>query len=156
MYGSLLLIHSAVRWLVLLGIIVVLARTFTALLRPRPFSRGDRLAIALGTTASHTQLLIGLALYMSSPFVKLFWSAPGEGMGNTQVLFFSLIHITGMITSVVLMTVGSSRARRAGEDRRKFRSIAIYWTAAVVLILLLIPWPFSPLAQRPLLRPPSW
>ena len=52
MYGSLLLIHSAVRWLVLLGIIVVLARTFTALLRPRPFSRGDRLAIALGTTAS--------------------------------------------------------------------------------------------------------
>ena len=153
MYGFLLQIHSVVRWLVLLGLIIPLARTYMAILRPRPFVKGDRLGIALGTMASHTQLLVGMALYMSSPFVSLFWSAPAEGAASTQVLFFSLIHIFGMITSVVLMSVGSSLAKRAEDDRRKFRVIAIYWTIAVVLILLLIPWPFSPLAQRPLWRP---
>lgn len=153
MYGSLLLVHSTVRWLVLLGIVVSLTRAYRALLRPRPFSRADRMSISLGTTASHAQLLIGLTLYMSSPFVKLFWSEPADGIANRGVLFFSLIHITGMITSVVLMTIGSSLAKRAGDDRRKFRLIATYWTIAVVMILLLIPWPFSPLAQRPLWRP---
>jgi len=153
MYGSLLHIHSIVRWLVLLGIIVALARTYSALLWPRPFSRLDRKSIALGTTASHIQLLLGIALYMSSPFVKLFWSEPSAGVANRQLLFFSLIHITGMITSVVLMSVGSSLSKRAGDDRGKFRSIAIYWTIAIAVILLLIPWPFSPLAQRPLWRP---
>lgn len=152
MYGSLLHIHSLVRWLVLLGIAVPLARSYAALLRPRPFTASDRTGIALGTTASHTQLLLGIALYMSSPFVKLFWSAPSDGVGNRGLLFFSLIHITGMITSVVLMTIGSSLARRADDDRRRFRAIALYWTIAVGVILLLIPWPFSPLAQRPLWR----
>ena len=153
MYGFLLQVHSVVRWLVLLGIIVPLARAYWGLLSPRLFSRSDRLGVSLGTMASHTQLLAGMALYMSSPFVSLFWSAPADGAANRQLLFFSLIHITGMITSVVLMSVGSSLAKRAEEDRRKFRLIAIYWTIAVVLILLLIPWPFSPLAQRPLWRP---
>ncbi len=153
MYGSLLHIHSIVRWLVLLGITLPLARTYSALLWPRPFSTIDRRAVSFGTTASHIQLLLGIALYMSSPFVKLFWSAPSAGLANRQLLFFSLIHITGMITSVVLMSVGSSLAKRAGDDRGRFRAIAIYWTIAVIVILLLIPWPFSPLAQRPLWRP---
>ncbi len=153
MYGSLLQIHSSVRWLVLLGMATVLGRTYWGLLRPRRFTRGDRLALMLGTTASHTQLLLGMALYFSSPFVKFFWGEPGAGAANRQLLFFSVIHILGMVTSVVLMSVGSSMAKRADDDRRKFRSIAIYWTIAVVLILLLIPWPFSPLAQRPLWRP---
>jgi hypothetical protein len=153
MYGFLLLVHSIVRWLVLAGILLTLASTYSALLRPRPFSRFDRMCVTIGTSASHLQLLAGIALYMSSPFVALFWSDPGTGAGNTQLLFFSLIHIAGMITSVVLMTVGSSLAKRADDDRRRFRSIAIYWTIAILLIAMLIPWPFSPLAQRPLWRP---
>lgn len=153
MYGPLLLIHSIIRWFVLAGIILALARVYSALLRPRAFSRLDRMSISIGTMASHTQLLAGMALYMSSPFVGLFWSEPATGVATIQLLFFSLIHIAGMITSVVLMTVGSSLAKRAAEDHRKFRYIAIYWTISVVLILLLIPWPFSPLAQRPLWRP---
>lgn len=153
MYGSLLLIHSIVRWFVLAGIVLALARVYSALLRPRPFGKLDRMSISIGTMASHTQLLAGMALYMSSPFVQLFWSEPGTGAGNIQLLFFSIIHIAGMITSVVLMTVGSSLAKRAADDRQKFRYIAIYWTISVALILLLIPWPFSPLAQRPLWRP---
>jgi hypothetical protein len=153
MYGTLLQIHSIVRWLVLLGIVIPLVRTYAALLRPRSFSKSDRIGISLGTMASHTQLLAGIALYISSPFVSLFWSEPAAGAANMQLLFFSLIHITGMIASVVLMSVGSSLAKRAVDDRRKFRSIAIYWTIAIVVILLLIPWPFSPLAQRPLWRP---
>jgi len=69
------------------------------------------------------------------------------------VLFFSLIHITGMLTAVVLMTVGSSKLKRLENDHDKFRAIAIFWSIALLLILAIIPWPFSPFAQRPLWRP---
>lgn len=153
MYGTLLQIHSVVRWLVLLGIIITLLRAYWGLIGARPFTKGDRVGVAMATMASHTQLLIGFALYFSSPFVALFWSKPEERWESPQVIFFSLIHIAGMVTSVVLMTIGSSLMRRAEEDRRKFRVLAIYWSIALGLILLLIPWPFSPLAQRPLWRP---
>jgi hypothetical protein len=153
MYVVLLQIHSLVRWLVLPGLLIPLLGAYAALLRPRHFSKYDRMGIAIGTMASHTQLLAGLALYMSSPFVSLFWSDPPAGAANPQLLFFGLIHMAGMITAVVLMSIGSSMAKRAGDDRRRFRLIAIYWSIALALILLLIPWPFSPLAQRPLWRP---
>jgi hypothetical protein len=152
-YGLLLQIHSLVRWLVLAGLLLPLIQSYSGLLWPRPFSKYDRRVVVLGTMAAHTQLLAGLTLYMSSPFVALFWSGPGEGAANRQLLFFSVIHIFGMAASVVLMSVGSSLAKRATEDRQKFRLIATYWTIAAVVILLLIPWPISPLAQRPLWRP---
>lgn len=150
MYPLLLQLHSAVRWLVLLGILIPLLRSYGALLRPRPFTSADRLGIAIGTSASHLQLLLGMTLYMSSPLVSLFWSAPGAA--GIDILFFGLIHISGMVASVVVMSIGSSLAKRAAEDHRKFRAVAIYWTIAVLLILLLIPWPGSPLAARPLWR----
>jgi hypothetical protein len=153
MYGLLLHAHSIVRWLVLFGIVASLASAYSGLLGRRRFTKADRLSATFGTSASHTQLLLGIGLYMSSPFVSLFWSAPGEGIANAGLRFFSLIHIAGMITSVVLMTVGSSLARRATDDRAKFRAVAVYWSIAALVILLVIPWPFSPLAQRPLWRP---
>jgi hypothetical protein len=153
MYGPLLALHSIVRWLVVIAFVATLTRTYFALLRPRPYAKIDRIFSSAGSSVAHTQLLLGLGLYFSSPFVRYFWSNASASVGNLQLLFFSLIHITGMLTAVVLLTIGSAKARRAVEDRRKFRMIAIYWTVALLLILLLIPWPFSPLAQRPLLRP---
>lgn len=150
MYLFLLQLHSAVRWLVLLGILIPLIRAYGALLRPRPFVRADRLGISIGTSASHLQLLLGMTLYLSSPLVSLFWSAPAAA--GRDLLFFGLIHISGMVASVALMSIGSSLAKRAGDDHQKFRAVAIYWTIAVLLILLLVPWPGSPLAARPLWR----
>jgi len=84
MYGTLLHVHSIVRWFVLIGLVIPLARSYATLLRPRPFSKADRISVMWGTMASHTQLLVGLTLYMSSPFVKFFWSQPAQGFANGQ------------------------------------------------------------------------
>ncbi len=153
MYGILLHIHSLVRWLVVAGLVIGLVPVYAALLRPRPFTGGDRRRISLAASAAHLQLLLGLTLYIVSPFTAYFRAHLSESLANTQLLFFGAIHIAGMIAAVVVMTIGSSLARRAEDDRRKFRMVAIYWTAAILLILMLVPWPWSPLAQRPLWRP---
>lgn len=153
MYGTLLTIHSLVRWLVLLGIINALARSYSGLIGGRRFSAADRRSVAIGTGAGQAQLLVGMALYFSSPFVAAFWASPGHEAANLPVLFFSVIHVAGMLASVVLMSIGASLSKRPGDDRSRFRAVALYWTIAVVIILVTIPWPFSPLAQRPLWRP---
>lgn len=57
-----------------------------------------------------------------------------------------------MLVSVVIVTIGSMRARRQASDRDKFRTIAIWYGVALLVILLNIPWPFSPLVSRPWFR----
>jgi hypothetical protein len=144
MYDILLKIHSIASWLVIAGLLIPLLGTYAALVRPRPFSAADSMGIRLGTTAAHIQLLVGIALYAFSPYTGMFWSDPGAAAADRQLLFFGIIHMIGMIVAVVLMTVGSARARRAETAPAKFRAIATYWTIALLVIALLVPWSFSP------------
>jgi hypothetical protein len=63
--------------------------------------------------------------------------------------FFALIHLALMLTAIVVMTIGASLAKRQDIDCQKFRPTALYFGIAFLLILMAIPWPFSPLAARP-------
>jgi drug/metabolite transporter (DMT)-like permease len=82
---------------------------------------------------------------------------PGSEYRRDQVLsydftFFSLIHIALMFAAIIVLTVGSAMAKRQGSDRQKFRTMLMWFIFALVIILIAIPWPFSPLAKRPLIR----
>jgi hypothetical protein len=57
-----------------------------------------------------------------------------------------------MLTAIVLITIGSAKAKRKKQDRDKFRVIALWYTIGLLLILSSIPWAFSPLVSRPYLR----
>jgi predicted membrane channel-forming protein YqfA (hemolysin III family) len=87
---------------------------------------------------------------MESPVVKGFWDERSFQWNDS--LFFALVHIGLMTTAIVLITIGSALAKKAPEDRQKFNMVFTYYGIALLIILLAIPWPFSPLAQRPLLR----
>lgn len=66
--------------------------------------------------------------------------------------YFRYIHITLMFLAVVIITIGSAISRREQEDKMKFQTILAWFGAALLILLIAIPWPFSPLAGRPLLR----
>lgn len=153
MYDILLQLHSITRWLVVLGLAVPLSGVWLALARPRLWTRFDTVAVEIGTKLAHVQLLVGMALYGASPLVHAFWSNPVAHAATPSTLFFGLIHIAAMFVAIVVVTVGSSKARRHPNDWNRFRLVAIYWTIAMAIILLSIPWPFSPLASRTLWRP---
>ena len=57
-----------------------------------------------------------------------------------------------MTLAVVLITIGSSAAKRQVTDTARFRTLAIWMGIGFLILFAAIPWPFSPLAQRPLLR----
>ena len=153
MYGSLLMIHSWLRWLVLLSLAYLIYRSVSALRSKKPFTKLDNTLRHSTATIAHVQLAVGFALYFTSPVTKYFMANFREAVQYADTAFFGMVHITLMTVAVVLVTLGSSLAKRRQGDQYKFRTMAIYFIMALLVILIAIPWPFSPLANRPLVRP---
>ncbi|RYF74886.1 MAG: hypothetical protein EOO39_07825 [Cytophagaceae bacterium] len=152
LYSIILLIHSYLRWFVLSSLLAALASAYAGLLRPRPYRPADQLLRVVATSIAHTQLLVGIYLYTISPIIRYYWqNRPGFGE-SPQFSFFGLIHIGLMLTAVIIITVGSSKAKRQTDARQQFRTTATYFTIGLLLILGAVPWPFSPLAARPWFR----
>lgn len=152
MFSIFLQLHSILRWLVLVSLCYAIIRAARGRISKRPFTRSDNAVRHWTATIAHIQLLAGMLVYLKSPLTKWFRQAPRSAIHNSEASFFSLIHATAMLTAIVLITIGSAKAKRRPLDSDKFRTQQRWFIAALVLILVVIPWPFSPLAQRPLIR----
>lgn len=152
MYVYLLLAHSYLRWAVLLSIGWALVRAWIGSSSGGRYSKFDGVARTLAVTTTHTQVLLGAGLYFVSPLVTYFFSEPRKGTLPLEIWFFAAVHVTLMLAAVVVLTIGSALTKRATTDRAKLRTTAIYFGVALLLILLAVPWPFSPLAARPWFR----
>lgn len=148
MYATLLFAHSIFRWLVLLMLLLALYRATTGYFARRPFTQFDNAVRRWTATTLHLQLILGMLLYVKSPLVRFFWNDPAAGLAHEQAGFFGGIHFMLMFTAVVFATIGSARAKRQSEERAKYRTMLRWFAAALILIVIAIPWPFSPLAQR--------
>jgi hypothetical protein len=151
-YSLLLFLHSLFRWLVLSGLIFTLSRSALKWAKQKPFTPIDNKLRHISATLAHVQLIIGYTLYFKSPLVQWFRTHFREAVRQLPVVFFGLIHILLMTCSIVLITIGSAKAKRKTTDAEKFRTIMLWYAAALTIIFLAIPWPFSPLAKRPFFR----
>ncbi|SDF91873.1 hypothetical protein SAMN05421827_102113 [Pedobacter terrae] len=152
MYDILLPIHSLFRWLVLLSLL------YSIYLSARGYCQGwqfsvdhDRIRHWTATIA-HIQLVLGILLYTKSITVKAYFSGLVDSAARMESLFFGIIHISSMLIAIVLITIGSAKAKRKKESNEKFKTMLIWFSIALLIIILAIPWPFSPLANRPLIR----
>src|SRR5690606_12105583 len=103
-------------------------------------------------TVAHIQLMIGMILYTQSAIAKSYWSRSEATSIDFDMTFFGLIHIGLMLISIVILTIGSAKAKRRLNDNDKFRTMLIWFSIALIIIFIAIPWPFSPLSNRPYLR----
>ncbi len=103
-------------------------------------------------TIAHIQLILGVWLYLISPITTFFIHHFADAVHIREIRFFGIEHSSTMLIAVLLITVGSALAKRKKSDRDKFKTIAIWFTIALLLILAAIPWEFSPLVSRPYLR----
>lgn len=152
MYQTLLILHSINRWLILVSLIYVIWTAWDGIRSDRRFSSTDNTARHLTATISHIQLLVGLYLYMISPIVKFNVGEASGGAMVSESTFFRFVHIALMVISVVIITIGSAKAKRMETDILKFRTLLLWFSIALLIILIAIPWPFSPLANRPYFR----
>jgi len=75
----------------------------------------------------------------------------GESMKNAESRFWSVEHITGMIIAIVIAQVGSIRIKKELVDSNKFNIGIKYYSIALLVILLMIPFGFWN-AARPFFR----
>jgi hypothetical protein len=149
MYQLLVFCHSLTRWLVLLSLFYAIYRAAKGYFSKDIFSKTDNFTRHFTATIAHVQLAIGITLFTQSPTVKYFWSNFKEASQSMDALFFGLLHLILMLIAIVLITLGSALAKRRLTDSEKFKTMLVWFTIALLIIFIAIPWPFSPLANRP-------
>ncbi|NAS13714.1 hypothetical protein [Poritiphilus flavus] len=152
MYQSLIIIHSVTRWLVLLSLVYAIYRAYRGYFKNLTFSKVDNSIRHWTATFAHIQLMIGILLYTQSPIIKYFWNNLDAAISSLDTTFFGVIHLILMLTAIVVLTIGSAKAKRRSIDKEKFRIMLVWFSIALIIIFVAIPWPFSPMANRPYFR----
>ena len=133
MYPALLHIHSGLRWVVLLLIIINVLNALGGYTGNKTAGAGDKKLSLFALICTHLQVLIGLGLYAISPKVQFSAST----MGNSMLRFFTMEHTVMMLIAVILVTIGH-RVAKSGSFKKQFW----YYLIALIVILVAIPWPF--------------
>ena len=152
MYSPLVLLHSWLRWIVLLTGLFALIRAIGGTNGSRPWTQAEAKPGLYFIATLDLQFLIGLALYLVfSPIVQVAFSNIGAAMRNPEYRFFVVEHTGGMLIAIALAHVGRARSKRAKTDAARFKSAAIFYGLSLVIILGSLPWPGMP-AGRALFR----
>jgi hypothetical protein len=130
-------IHSYWAYLVVIFLFLAVINALIALGKKRAFGNTD-LRLGLFTLIfSHIQLLIGLALYFGGGYSGQIGS---EVMKDAADRFVIIEHPVTMILAIILITIGWSKHKKKTTDLAKFKTFAIFYGIALVLVMLRIPW----------------
>jgi hypothetical protein len=131
---------------VLIGLLYTLIVHLEGLLTKRPYDRSDHTIRNIGKGFTELQLLIGFVLYfLLSPTMQSFFRT-GISNSSGEALFFGVYHIAMMFVAVSVLSIGNGIVKKAQTDQEKFKKTLLFFSVALLLILLAIPW------FRPLLR----
>ncbi|MDH5608992.1 MAG: hypothetical protein OEY56_05895 [Cyclobacteriaceae bacterium] len=140
-YQLFLSIHSIVRWIALILLLVVFVKSITGLLAKNNYGKLDNILSASSLGFIHLQVLIGLVLYLFlSPSTDLAFQDFGKAMKDSLLRFWAVEHLIMMLLAAVLIHVGRIKSKKAASDRSRFRQQAIFYGLGLLLILLGIPW----------------
>jgi hypothetical protein len=143
MYTAFLVIHSYLRWLVLLAGILALVRGIAGVSGRRPWGPADEAAGRWFVIGLDLQALIGFAIYFFlSPFTMSAWSDMADTMRNGPLRLIVVEHEVGMIVALALAHIGRARIRKTADLVRRHRLAVIFFGLALLVVLLSIPWPF--------------
>jgi len=152
MYQTLLTIHSYWRWLVLISLLFSIAKAIVDYRNNKNYSSFDEFVRKVTVSIFHLQLILGFTLYFISPLVALFFSNMSEGIHLREIRFFAMEHSLMMFISIIIVTIGAVKIKHKKTSKSKYKSTFIWFSIALLIILLNIPWEFSPLVNRPSFR----
>ena len=147
-----LVLHSLIRWAVLLFGLWSLLNGLTGVLGKRSFGSGDKRTGLFFMTSCDIQLILGLILYFNNGWFSNMKNNAKEVMHTAGLRFFSMEHLVMMLFAWILVHIGYSSVKKAGSDVSKHRRALIFFGLAFVLILASIPWPFREAIARPWIR----
>jgi len=145
MYTGFLHLHSVLRYVALLLLVIAIFNSFFAWMKKGSYDKKDNQIGLFTFICIHIQLLLGLGLYFISPYVR--FSDFGEVMKDPHLRFWTVEHITLMLIAIALITIGRSAVKKTSNPITKHKRIVIFYGIGLLLILAAIPWPFSAIAR---------
>lgn len=141
MYTGLLHLHNALRWVILILLLIALFQAFT--------KKGGLQKTSLFLLISaHITLLLGLFQYFNNEAVGFHMIERLGGFGNVMkdsfARFWVVEHIGAMILAIVLITMARGRAKK-----QNYSAASWMYVVALILILAAVPWPFREAIARP-------
>lgn len=142
MYETIQLIHSYWAYLVLLIVILATLNALAGVFSKREYAARDFRISLFALIVTHIQLLIGLVLYFISPLGLSNISTLGMGnvMKNSEFRLYAVEHPMIMILAAIFVTIGYSRHKNKLLSQGKFKSLSIFYTITLILMLSRIPW----------------
>jgi hypothetical protein len=134
-------VHSYLAYIVLAVLFLAVINALRGLAGSRIFDLHKDFRISLfALILSHIQLLLGLLLFFVSANGLKAIQALGMGGLNAEARLLAVEHPAINIVAIILITIGWSRHKKQGEDRKKFRAIALFYGLGLIFILSRIPW----------------
>lgn len=142
LYSFLVHLHSVIRWIILLLLLVAIFNSVVA--GNRPFIRSDARTGSILVIFADLTLLIGLALWYFGPKGYKIIESMGmsAAMKDPYNRFFAIEHLTGMVIAIILLHIGKAQGKKAISDKAKHRRTVVFYLLALLIILISIPWPF--------------
>jgi hypothetical protein len=141
MYTGLVHLHNLLRWVVLIALIITIIQLV--------LKKGALKTSKILLISAHTTLLLGLYQYFfGSVGFQLIKTAAGgmkEVMKDAASRFWAVEHAFSMILAIVFITIGHVLYKKSG----KTNPTLVFFILALVLILLMTPWPFKAGVGRP-------
>ena len=138
-------IHSYWAYLVLVVLLLAVIKALSGVISKKEYDPKTFRVALFTLIVSHIQLLIGFVLYFTSSRFSL-WSELGVGevMKTAIHRLYLVEHPTINILAVALITIGYSKHKKKRLSVPKYKTLALFYTTALVLILSRIPWEVWP------------
>ncbi len=134
-------LHSGWAYLVLLVLILAFINALIGFVANKEFKVKDLRLSLFALITAHIQLVLGIIMYFVSPFyAHMREVGMSATMKNPTARLFIIEHPLMMILAIVLITVGFSKHKKKTSNKGKFKTIAIFYGIALLLILSRIPW----------------
>jgi membrane protein DedA with SNARE-associated domain len=151
MQTGLVHLHNLLRWVILILLVISVIKSYTGWKGGKAFNPGDRKVWLFTMIAAHITLLLGLYQWLIGRIGIITTELP-EGvsmMKDKTFRFFWLEHPLSMLIAIALITLGYGMARKPVSDQVKYQKAFRYFLIALILILLVTPWPFREVIGRP-------
>ncbi len=141
MYETVKSLHSYWAYLVLLVLVIATLNAIIKTFGDKEYEANDFRKSLFTLIVSHIQLLIGLVLYFVSPRLQLFSELGMGGVMKDAVNRLYLVeHPFINIIAVALITIGYSKHKKKLTSKAKLKTIAVFYSIALILFLSRIPW----------------
>jgi hypothetical protein len=142
MEKGLLHLHSVLRWVILVLLLVAIYKSYAD--RNKSFTSSHKKTGLFLMICADVMLLIGIYQWITGPWGLK--SIQNNGMSavmkNSVFRFFAIEHLIGMLIAIILIHIGYSYSKKNVTDTVKHKRTVLFFGLALLIILVSIPWPF--------------